>query len=126
MPSKFSTIVINSDEEKLQRGLWRKSEALAETGKVDINMFLINALRLIGRLLPHNLALNYYNKGDLDNTFFGAEKALNLDKFQCPFLLSAYALSDKEWGRAYYHSSFSYQRAKHNIAKSCREIQAIM
>lgn len=99
--SKFSTIVIDSDEEKLLKGAYGvKSEALAETGKVDdAIMLLINALRLIGDdyYLHFNLALNYYNKGDLDNTLLHAEKALNLDKFQSgPFLLSAYALSDKE------------------------------
>ncbi len=99
--SKFSTKVINSNEEKLLKGAYGvKSESLAETGKVDdAIMLLVNALRIIGDdyYLHFNLALNYYNKGDLDNTLLYAENALNLDKFQSgPYLLSAYALSDKE------------------------------
>ena len=99
--SRFSTTVIDSNEDKLLKGAYGvKSEALAETGKIDDAIILLtNALKKIGDdyYLHFNLALNYYNKGDLDNTLLHAEKALNLDKFQSgPFLLSAYALSDKE------------------------------
>ena len=99
--SKYSTEVINSEEEKLLTGAYGvKGEALAETGKVDDAIVLLEkALRDIGSdyYLHFNLALNYFNKGDWDNTILHAENALDLDKFQSgPFLLSAYALSNKE------------------------------
>lgn len=109
--TKFSTDVINSDEKNLQAaGYGVKSEALAETGKVDEAIALLeDGLREIGSdyYLYFNLALNYYNKGDLDKTILHAENALNLDKFQGgPYLLSAYALSNKE---AWVQSILSFQ-----------------
>lgn len=99
--SKFSTEVINSKEEKLLTGAYGvKGEALAETGKVDEAIVLLeSALREIGSdyYLHFNLALNYFNKSDWDKTLLHAENALNLDKFQSgPYLLSAYALSNKK------------------------------
>ena len=99
--SKFSTEVINSKEEKLlTRAYGVKGEALAETGKVDEAIVLLeSALREIGSdyYLHFNLALNYFNKSDWDKTLLHAENALNLDKFQSgPYLLSAYALSNKK------------------------------
>ena len=105
--SKFSTEVINSKEEKLlTRAYGVKGEALAETGKVDEAIVLLeSALREIGSdyYLHFNLALNYFNKSDWDKTLLHAENALNLDKFQSgPYRLSAYALSNKKYGcRAY-------------------------
>lgn len=99
--SKFSTEVINSKDEKLLTGAYGvKGEALAETGKVDEAIVLLeSALREIGSdyYLHFNLALNYFNKSDWDKTLLHAENALNLDKFQSgPYLLSAYALSNKK------------------------------
>lgn len=97
---KYSTKVINSKEKKVLIGAYGiKSEALAETDRVDEAITLLKkALAEVGNnyYLHFNLALNYYNKGDLDNTIHHAESALHLDKFQSgPYLLSAYTLSDK-------------------------------
>ena len=97
----LSTIVIDSKDEKLLTCAYGvKSEALAETGKIDEAIDLLeNALKKIGKdyNLHFNLALNYFNKGDLDKTIFHVDNALNLDKFQSgAYLLSAYALSDKQ------------------------------
>lgn len=98
---KFSTEVINSNEKKVLIGAYGiKSEALAETYQIDEAISLLEkALKEIGNnyYLHFNLALNYYKKGDLDKTIHHSESALHLDKFQSgPYLLSAYALSDKE------------------------------
>lgn len=97
---KYSTKIINSEDKKILVGAYGiKSEALAETGRIDEAIsLLVEALSEIGSnyYLHFNLALNYFNNGDLDNTIHHAERALLLDKFQSgPYLLSAYALSDK-------------------------------
>ena len=92
---KYSTNIINSEDKKILVGAYGiKSEALAETGRIDEAIsLLVEALSEIGSnyYLHFNLALNYFN-----NTIHHAERALLLDKFQSgPYLLSAYALSDK-------------------------------
>lgn len=99
--SKFSTKVINSKDENLLTGAYGvKSESLAETGNVDDAIILLeNALKELGNdyNLHFNLALNYFNKGNLDDTIDHADNALNLDKSQSgAYLLSAYALNDKQ------------------------------
>lgn len=99
--SKYSTIVINSKEKNLLAGAYGvKSESLAETGKIDDAIILLeNALQELGNdyNLQFNLALNYFNKGNLDETLDHVDNALNLDKSQSgAYLLSAYALNDKE------------------------------
>lgn len=99
--SKYSTKVIESKEKDLLISAYGvKSESLAETGKVDeaINL-LENALIRSGNdyYLHFNLALNYFNKGDLDKTIYHVDNALNLNKSQSgAYLLSAYALHDKQ------------------------------
>ena len=97
----FSTKVINSDDKDLLKGaIGVKSESLAETGNVDEAITLLeNALRKLGNdyYLHFNLALNYFKKGDLDKTLHHVDNAIHLDKTQSgAYLLSAYALSDKE------------------------------
>jgi len=98
---KYSTKVIESKDKDLLIGAYGvKSESLAETGKVDeaINL-LENALIRNGNdyYLHFNLALNYFNKGDLDKTILHVDNALNLNKSQSgAYLLSAYALHDKQ------------------------------
>ena len=99
--SKLSKDVINSKDEKLLSAAYRvKSQALVEKGKTDEAIALLeNAIKIIKNdyNLHFNLALNYFNKGDLDKTIFHVDNALNLDKFQSgAYLLSAYALSDKD------------------------------
>ncbi len=99
--SKFSSKVIESGNKELLIGAYGvKSESLAETGKVDEAIYLLeNALNKLGNdyYLHFNLALNYFNKGNLDKTIFHIDNALNLDKSQSgAYLLSAYALCDRE------------------------------
>ena len=99
--SKFSTKVINSNDKDLLAGAYGvKSESLAEMGKVDEAIKLLEeALRKNGDdyNLHFNLALNYFNKGDLDKTIQHVDYALNLNKSQSgAYLLSAYALNDKQ------------------------------
>ena len=99
--AEYSSKVIDSDNKELLIGAYGvKSESLAETGKVDKAIELLeSALRKLGNdyYLHFNLALNYFKKGDLDKTIFHVDNALNLDKTQSgAYLLSAYALSDKQ------------------------------
>ena len=97
----YSTKVINSeDKELLIRAYGVKSESLAETGKVDEAIELLEkALRKLGNdyYLHFNLALNYFKEGNLDKTILHVDNALSLEKSQSgAYLLSAYALSDKQ------------------------------
>ncbi len=99
--SVYSTKVINSKDKDLLIGAYGvKSESLAETGKVNEAITLLEkALRELGNnyYLHFNLALNYYKKGDLDMTITHVDNALNLNKSQSgAYLLAAYALNDKE------------------------------
>lgn len=99
--SKFSSKVINSKDKHLLIGAYGvRSESLAETGKVDEAIILLeNALKELGDnyYLHFNLALNYFNKGNLDETINHVDNALYLDKTQSgAYLLSAYALNDKQ------------------------------
>ncbi len=99
--SVYSTKVIDSKDEKLLIGAYGvKSESLAETGKPEEAIALLEeALKELGNdyYLHFNLALNYFKKEDLDKTIYHVENALNLDKFQSgAYLLSAHALSDKQ------------------------------
>lgn len=99
--SRFSSKVINSkDKHLLINAYGVKSESLAETGKVDEAIILLeNALKELGNnyYLHFNLALNYFNKGNLDETINHVDNALFLDKSQSgAYLLSAYALNDKQ------------------------------
>lgn len=104
--SKYSTKVIESkDKDLLINAYGVKSESLAETGKVDDAIKLLeNALLRSGNdyYLHFNLALNYFKKGDLDKTIHHVDNALNLNKSQSgAYLLSAYALNDKQiWVRS--------------------------
>ena len=98
---QYSSKVIESGNKDLLIGAYGvKSEALAETGKVDKSIGLLeNALWKLGNdyYLHFNLALNYFKKGNLDKTLHHVDNALNLNKTQSgAYLLSAYALSDKE------------------------------
>lgn len=97
----FSSKVIDSKDKDLLVGAYGvKGESLAEMGKVDEAIRLLEkALRENGSdyYLHFNLALNYFNKGDLDKTILQADKALGLNKSQSgPYLLLAYALNDKQ------------------------------
>ena len=99
--SLYSTKVIESKDKDLLVGAYGvKGESLAEMGKVDEAIRLLEeALRKNGSdyYLHFNLALNYFNKGDLDKTIIEADKALGLNKSQSgAYLLLAYALSDKQ------------------------------
>lgn len=99
--AKYSSKVIDADDENLLIGAYGiKSESLAETGEIDKAISLLEgALIILGNnyYLHFNLALNYYNKNNLDKTIFHVDNALNLNKSQsAPYLLSAYALRDKE------------------------------
>ena len=99
--SLYSTKVIESKDKDLLVGAYGvKGESLAEMGKVDEAIRLLEkALRENGSdyYLHFNLALNYFNKGDLDKTILQADKALGLNKSQSgAYLLLAYALNDKQ------------------------------
>lgn len=99
--SKYSEIVIESDNKDLHIGAYGvKSESLAETGRIDKAIEILErALRNLGNdyYLHFNLALNYFNKGNLDKTIFHVDQALELNKSQSgAYLLSAYALHDKD------------------------------
>ena len=99
--AKFSSKVIKSEDKELLTAAYGvNSESLAQTGKVDEAIELLeNALRKLGNdyYLHFNLALNYFNKGNLDKTIFHVDNALNLEKSQSGgHLLSAYSLSDKQ------------------------------
>lgn len=98
--SKYSTIVINMHDEQLSPGAYAvKSEALAEIGKVDEAIELLqDGLQKNGDeyLLHFNMALNYYKKGDMDKTLEHVKKAIDLDKSHSgAFLLYASALNSK-------------------------------
>ncbi|WP_294079716.1 tetratricopeptide repeat protein [Proteiniphilum sp. UBA5384] len=97
--SEYSTTVINSNDKKLSSGAYAvKSEALAGMDKVDDAItLLLEGLKKNGDeyLLHFNLALNYYNKGNIDETLEHVKKAIDLDKSHSgAFLLNAYALND--------------------------------
>ena len=99
--AKFSSKVIKSEDKELLTAAYGvNSESLAQTGKVDEAIELLeNALRKLGNdyYLHFNLALNYFNKGNLDKTIYHVDNALNLEKSQSGgHLLSAYSLSDKQ------------------------------
>ncbi len=99
--SRLSKKVINSKDEKLLSAAYRvKSQSLVETDKIDEAITLLeNAIKEIKNdyNLHFNLALNYFNKGELEKTILHVNNAINLDKFQSgAYLLSAYALSDQE------------------------------
>ncbi|MFA5651280.1 MAG: tetratricopeptide repeat protein, partial [Proteiniphilum sp.] len=69
---EYSTRVIDSGDERLSPGAYAaKSEALAEMDQVDDAIALLQeGLKKHGDeyLLHFNMALNYYKKGDADNT----------------------------------------------------------
>ena len=98
--SKFSTLVINMNNEQLSPGAYAvKSEALAEMGKVDEAIELLqDGLYKNGDeyQLHFNMAVNYYKKDNIDKTLEHVRKAIDLNKSQSSaFLLYAYALNDK-------------------------------
>ncbi|HBG59075.1 MAG TPA: hypothetical protein DDX07_13790 [Porphyromonadaceae bacterium] len=97
---EFSTAVINTNDKQLSPGAYAvKSEALVEMGQVDDALALLQEglIRYGDEYLLHfNMAVNYYNKGDVDNTLKHIKKAIDLDKSHSgAFLLYAYALNDK-------------------------------
>ena len=107
----FSTKVIDSLDPTLSIGAYAiKSEALAALGRIDEAIALLErALETKGNeyLLRFNLALNYYKKNDLENTFIHVRKAIDLDKTHAEaFLLYAYVLNDKE---LWVQSIFAFQ-----------------
>ena len=98
---KYSTKVINSNNKNLASGAYCvKSEALAETGKVDDAIKLLQEGILKNGedyMLHFNMALNYYKKGDSDNTLKHIRRAIDLSKsYSGAYLLKAYALNDKQ------------------------------
>lgn len=98
--SKYSTVVINSNNKQLSSGAYAvKSEALAGMEKVDEAIALLQEGLIKNGdeyLLHFNLALNYYKKGDIDKTLGHVKRAIDLDKSHSgAFLLNAYALNDK-------------------------------
>lgn len=97
--SKFSTKVINSNNKTLSVGAYCvKSEAMAEMGKVDEAIELLQkGIQKNGDdyQLNFNLALNYFKKNDLENTLVYVKKAIDFSKSNSgAFLLNAYALKD--------------------------------
>lgn len=99
--SRLSNEVINANDKVLSAGAYAlKSEALAGMNQTDNAISLLHeGLRKNGDtyILHFNLALNYYNKRDLDNTLNHVRKAINLDKTHSgAFLLNAYVLNDME------------------------------
>ena len=98
--SRLSTQVINSNNKQLLAGAYAvKSEALAGLNKLDDAIALLKeGLEKNGDtyLLHFNLALNYFNKRDIENTLLHVKQAIDIDKSNSgAFLLNAYALSDK-------------------------------
>lgn len=98
--SRLSTQVINSNNKQLLAGAYAvKSEALAGLNKLDDAITLLKeGIEKNGDTYPlhFNLAFNYFNKRDLDNTLLHVKKAIDIDKTNSgAFLLNAYALSDK-------------------------------
>lgn len=98
--SKYSTSVINSKDKQLSSGAYAvKSEALAGMDKVDEAIALLQEGLIKNGdeyVLHFNLALNYYNKGNIDKTLEHVKRAIDLDKSHSgAFLLNAYALNDK-------------------------------
>jgi tetratricopeptide (TPR) repeat protein len=97
---KFSTKVINMNDEQLSPGAYAvKSEALVETGHLDEALTLLyEGLSKFGDdyLLHFNMAVNYFKKDDMDKTLEHVKKAIDLDKSQSgAFLLYSYALNNK-------------------------------
>ncbi len=95
----YSTWVIASSNDQLCSGAYAvKSEALAELNRVDEAIELLReGLEKHGDeyLLHFNMALNYYKKGDTDNTLEHLKRAIDLSKTHSgAFLLNAYALND--------------------------------
>lgn len=98
--SLYSTMVINANDQSLLIGAYAvKSEALAGMGKIDDAIAILKeGIVKIGEsfLLHFNLALNYYNKNNIDKTLEHVNRAIEIDKtFSGAFLLSAYAQRDK-------------------------------
>lgn len=96
---KYSTSVLDSDDKLLSTGAYAvKSKALTGMDKIDEAISLLQeGLKKNGDeyLLHFNLALNYYEKGNLESTLEHVKKAIDLDKFHSDaFLLNAYALND--------------------------------
>lgn len=97
---EYSTRVIDSGDERLSPGAYAaKSEALAEMDHVDDAIVLLQeGLSKHGDeyLLHFNMALNYYKKGDTDNTLKHVKRAIDMDKTHSgAFLLYAYVLNDQ-------------------------------
>ena len=97
--SLFSTLVIDSNNEQLSPGAYAvKSESLAGMKMVDEAIDLLyEGLEKNGdnSLLHFNLALNFFEKGDIDKTIEHVKTAIDLDKTHSgAFLLNAYALKD--------------------------------
>lgn len=98
--SRLSTQVINSNNKQLLAGAYAvKSEALSGLNRLDDAIALLKeGIEKNGDTYPlhFNLALNYFNKRDLDNTLIHVKKAIDIDKTNSgAFLLNAYALTDK-------------------------------
>lgn len=98
---QYSSKVIESNDKSLWANAYGvKSEVLAETGKVDEAIVLLEeAIRNVGSdyYLHFNLALNYFSQGNLENTIKNVDRALDISKSQSgAYLLSAYALNDTD------------------------------
>jgi tetratricopeptide (TPR) repeat protein len=96
---KYSSEVINSDDEKLGPGACAvKSEALMKTDRSEDAIALLQeGLKRYGEgyLLHFNLALNYYKSGEQEKALLHVSRAIDLDKSQSgAFLLNAYLLKD--------------------------------
>lgn len=98
---KYSTKVINSNNKNLLvKAYCIKSEALAEMGKID------KAITLLQHAIDNNpndynlhfnLALNYFKKDDIKRTLSQVQRAIDLNKSHSgAYLLYAYALNDSE------------------------------
>lgn len=105
---EYSTRVINSNDKSLLVGAYAvKSQALAESGKIDTAIEILKeGIEKNGEsyMMHFNLALNYYKKNDIDKTIEHVNRAIELDKtYAGAFLLSAYAQRDKGmWIRSIY------------------------
>ncbi len=97
---EYSSEVIKAGEKQLAPGAYAvKSEALMETGRAGEAIALLQeGLEKFGDeyLLHFNLAINYYQQGDSDQSLHHVSRAIDLDKRHSgAFLLNAYLLKDK-------------------------------
>jgi tetratricopeptide (TPR) repeat protein len=109
---KYSTKVINANFLPLIVDAYCvKSSALAELGKIDQSVTLLNeALKRCGDeyLLHYNMGLSYFKKQDLPSAINHLRKAIEIETTHSnAFLLYAYALNDSgQWLQSFFAFHF--------------------